>query len=135
MSRKLALLSVVFAFVQGCGSSTGPSVQDVAGSYSAAAFVTTTSGVNTDQLSRGATINLVLAPGGSVTGHLHIPADAISPTLDADMAGSWALSGRTVTFTQNADTFIRDMSFAFVNGTLNGDRVFGSTRVQLQLGR
>lgn len=135
MFRQLVIGIGALALVAGCDSSTAPSTQDVAGSYNASAFVTTTNGVNTDQLSRGATMTLVLAPGGSVTGHLHIPADASSPTLDADMAGSWALSGRIVTFTQSADTFIRNMSFAFVNNTLNGDAVFGSTRIQLLLGR
>ena len=135
MFRQLTIGIAVSVLAAGCDSSTDPTVEDVAGSYSASAFVTTTNGVNTDELSRGATLTLVLSSSGSVTGHLHIPADNISPTLDADMAGTWALSGRTVTFTQTADTFIQDMSFGFVNGTLNGDRTFGTTRVQLLLSR
>jgi len=135
MFRQLVIGIGVSVLVVGCDSSTDPTVEDVAGSYSASAFVTTTNGVNTDELSRGATLTLVLSSSGSVTGHLHIPADNISPTLDADMAGTWALSGRTVTFTQTADTFIRNMSFGFVHGTLNGDRTFGTTRVQLLLSR
>jgi hypothetical protein len=135
MFKQLVIGIGALALVAGCDSSTDPSVEDVAGPYSALAFVTTVNSVNTDELSRGATLTLVLSPGGSVTGSLHIPADASSPTLDADMAGTWALSGRTVTFTQSADTFIRNMSFAFVNGTLNGDSVFGGTRVQLLLSR
>ena len=134
MFRQLVIGIGALVLATGCDSSTDPSVADVAGSYSTMAFVTTTNGVNTDELSRGATLTLVLSSSGSVTGHLNIPADAVSPTLDADMAGTWALSGRVVTFTQGADTFIRNMSFVFVDGTLNGDKVFGSTRVQLLLG-
>ena len=135
MFRQLVIGIGALALVAGCDSSTEPSIEDVAGSYSASAFVTTTNGVNTDELSRGATITLVLSPSGSVSGHLLVPADASKPALDADMAGTWALSGRIVTFTQSADTFIRNMSFAFVNNTLNGDAVFGGTRVQLLLNR
>jgi hypothetical protein len=135
MFRQLFFGIGASVLVAGCDSSTDPSVEDIAGSYSALAFVTTFNGVNTDELSRGATLTLILSSSGSVTGQLHIPADAVSPTLDADMAGTWALSGRVVTFTQSADTFIRNMSFVFVDGTLNGDAVFGSTRVQLLLDR
>ena len=135
MFRQLVISVGALVQVAGCDSSTDPSIEDVAGSYSASAFVTTTNGVNTDELSRGATLTLVLSPSGSVTGHLHIPADASNPTLDADMAGTWALSRRVVTFTQSADTFIRNMLFQFVNGTLNGNAVFGGMRVQLLLDR
>ena len=135
MFRQLVIGLGALALVAGCDSSTAPSVADVAGSYSAQAFVTTTNGVDTDELGRGATLTLVLSPGGSVTGQLHIPANATNPALDADMAGSWALSGRIVTFTQSADTFVRNMTFAFVNNTLSGTAVFSGTRVQLLLGR
>jgi hypothetical protein len=141
MFRQLVIGIGALTVVAACDSSTDPTVEDVAGSYSASAFVTTFNGVNTDELSRGATLTLVLSPSGSVTGQLHIPADASTPTLDADMAGTWALSGRIVTFTQSADTFVGNMLFQFVNGTLNGNAVFGGTggtggtRVQLMLSR
>jgi hypothetical protein len=134
MLRRFATMGAL-AVAVGCDSSTDPTVDEVAGSYSATTLVTTTNNVPKDQLARGATMNLVLTADGSVTGHLHIPADGTLPVLDADMAGSWALDRHIVTFDQSADTFVRDLPFLFVNNTLNTDRFVGDTRITVMLTR
>jgi hypothetical protein len=51
------------------------------------------------------------------------------------MAGTWSLSGSTVTFSQQADTFVRNMSFQVAGNTLVGDDTFNGTRIQVTLTR
>lgn len=131
---------LVAAAVLACGSEslTEPGIT-VEGTYTATQWVTTGGSGQTSQLIAGSTLNIALNTNGTTTGHLHIAASGGNPALDADMAGTWAKSGNTVTFTQTADTFVRDMPFTVVpDGTrwaLVGDHVFSGTRIQLTLTR
>jgi hypothetical protein len=68
----------------------------------------------------GSTSGSLVAPGGS-------PSES--------MAGTWSLSGSTVTFSQQADTFVRNMSFQVAGNTLVGDDTFNGTRIQVTLTR
>jgi hypothetical protein len=143
MKMSFVRVSSIFlglAVIIGCGGSnmTNPP-PTVAGSYTAVKFVTTGSSGQTNQLLVGSTLSINLADNGATTGHLHMVASGGNPALEADMAGTWALSGTTVTFTQSADTFVRNMAFAVVaNGDLTwslvGDQVFSGTQIQLTLG-
>jgi len=57
------------------------------------------------------------------------------------MAGTWtATDNHVVTFTQSADTFVRNMEFTWSSdiqglSTLAGDKVFTGTRIQITLTR
>jgi hypothetical protein len=110
-------------------------VASVAGSYNATAFTTTSAGTTTNQLARGSTLTLVLSAQGAVAGTLFIPDDGVNGTVNAKMTGTWTLNGSTVTFTQSADTFVRNMTFTSGNGTLVGDQTFSGTRIQVTLTR
>jgi len=60
--------------------------------------------------------------------------------LDADMAGTWTQILNVVTFTQGADTFVRNMDFVWLldaNGvsSLAGEKVFSGTDVRIVLTR
>jgi len=132
--RVISLLSL--AIMAACSDTgTEPTMASVAGTYNATSFATTSAGSTTNQLARGATLTLLLSAQGTVTGTLFIPADGTNGTVNESMAGSWALNGSTVSFTQSADTFVRDMDFTSASGTLVGDHTFGSTRVQITLTR
>ncbi|MFL5552110.1 MAG: hypothetical protein ACJ770_04800 [Gemmatimonadaceae bacterium] len=129
-------LAVVFA----CGGDTsGPCSNALTGSYIATEFVTTGSSGQTNQLLAGSTVNIALLCNGTTTGHLHLVQTASTPAFDADLAGTWTRTGNTVTFSQSADTFIRDMDFTVVEtsfGTqLVADDAFAGTRVQITLTR
>lgn len=144
----LALLSVV-AMAGGCGNATGPALttQSVAGTYAAAqsgaaapaygtlTFTTTANGATTDQLARGAQVQVVLAPGGTTTGRLLVPAQGTDPGLDANLAGTWTLSGSTVRLQHAADTFLRDMPLTAAGNQLIGDATFSGVRVRVVLQR
>ena len=124
------------ATVLGCGSDT-TAPKPLAGSYSASEWVTTGASGQTNQLLAGSTLNIALSSNGTTTGHLHVAASGGNPAFDADMAGTWTQQGTTVTFTQTADTFVRDTPFTVVaNGStwaLTADHVFSGQRIQLTL--
>jgi hypothetical protein len=136
----MSLTAAAFAAlsVVGCGSDNPVQpTGNVVGSYHATQFVTTGAGGQTNQLLAGSTVNIDLLPNGTTTGHLHLAASSANPALDADLAGTWAQSGNTVTFDQPSDTFFRDVEFSVVpNGDswqLVADHVFAGTRIQLTL--
>ena len=131
---RLVTLSAL-ATAAACSDSNGPSMSDVAGTYEATAFLTTTNSVTTNELQRGATLVLVLTATGNVQGTLFIPGENANPDFTASMAGSWTLSGSNVSFNQAADTFVRNMTFVHQGSTLVGDDTFSGTRIQLTLTR
>jgi hypothetical protein len=117
-------------------------MQMVAGSYKAAdtygafSFTTTEGGQTTDWLEKGAFVLLELNADGTTAGRLFVPeADEDGSDLDEDLAGTWTISAGRVLLSHSADTFLRDMSFAFRAGTMEGDESFGGVRVRLTLAR
>ena len=129
-SARHAVLAL--AFLAACESSTDPSMESLAGTWSATTFTTTENGVTTNQISQDAFLGLTLTASGGVTGVLILPNDNVNES----MAGSWTLNGNTVTFNQSADTFVRDMPFTLQgDGTLVGDATFGGVRIQITLTR
>ena len=142
MKGSLMRISPVFlvaAAMIACGGSdsTSPS-GSVAGSYTATQFITTGSSGQTNQILAGSTLVINLAGNGTTTGHLHLAAQGGNPAFDADMAGTWSQSGTTVTFSQTADTFVRNTNFtAVANGStwaLEGTGSFsGTAAVQITL--
>ena len=128
-------LSLVPALA-GCGddSSFSPTVESVAGAYSATIFTLDVGAGTVDQLVLGADVAMTLAPDGTTTGHLFVPgAGAGGGDLDADLTGSWTLSRGGVTFDQTADTFIRDVRFTADRDRLTGEAPSGHNTVHLVL--
>jgi hypothetical protein len=141
MKRALMRISPILlaaAAIIACGGSDSSSPNGtVAGSYTATQFTTTGSSGQTNQLLAGSTLAINLAGNGATTGHLHLAASGGNPAFDADMAGTWAQTGSTVTFSQSADTFVRNIPFtAVANGSkwaLEGNGSFSGTAVQITL--
>jgi hypothetical protein len=107
------------------------------GNYTATQWVTTGGSGQTNQILAGSTLTITLNPNNTTSGHLHLVASGNNPAVDADLAGLWSQAGSTITFTQQADTFVRSMAWGMVaNGAkwaLEGDQVFSGTRVQITL--
>src|SRR3989442_15602052 len=82
-----------------CGKDVGgPSLDSVAGHYLAASFATTQAGVTTNQLARGALIDLTLGAGGGTTRRLFVPPPKPGGAhLAAGLAGAWPPAGGSVT--------------------------------------
>ena len=134
--RTASILFGIAALVA-CGSdSTGPTAT-VAGNYQATVFTSTGSSGITNHILAGSTLVLNLAADGTLSGHLHMVATSSNPALEADMTGTWVQSGSSVDFTQTADTFVRDITFAVsANGNLwelEGNRAFSGTDIHIKL--
>jgi hypothetical protein len=90
-------------------------LQDVAGEYVSTLFVAG----GLDVLEAGGSLSLSLDPDGSVGGSLVVPEDAGGPVL-ADMTGTYSLNGSSIVFQQSADTFVRDATWTWDGGVLDG---------------
>jgi hypothetical protein len=77
---------------------------------------------------------VTLAADGSTIGRLFVRGGAENEgDVDADLTGTWTLTGSTVTFEQTADTFIRDVEFTAGKNSLTGEETFIGTTVRLVL--
>jgi hypothetical protein len=113
-----------------------PTVENVSGSYTAQTF-TVTSGVGTvDLLALGAEVSVVLEEDGDTTGELFVPGGGEGgEDLEADLTGTWTLSGSTVTFNQDADTFLRDVEFTAQEDLLTAEGEFSGQTLRVVLAR
>jgi hypothetical protein len=121
-----------------CGGDSIAPPSVLVGSYNAIEFTTTGSSGQTNQLLAGSTLNISLAADHTTSGHLHVVASGSTPAFDADLAGTWAQSGSSVTFSQPTDTFVRNMTFAVVAASnslweLDGNGTFSGTAVHVTL--
>jgi hypothetical protein len=101
-------------------------------------FTTPQGGIQRDELAAGSFLTLNLTLDGLVSGRLHMAALGTNPVVDADMAGTWNLNGKDVTFTQTADTFVRNMTLTIYqfddkHWYLAGNQVISGTRFNLGL--
>jgi hypothetical protein len=122
------------AILAGCGDDDGfsPTVETVAGSYSAASFTLGSPAGTIDLLALGSVVTVTLDADGSTTGQLFVPGGAEDGgDLDADLTGTWSLDGTTVTFNQTADTFIRDAQFTAGENRLTGEGTFSGQTIRL----
>jgi hypothetical protein len=137
VARIRATIALTLALALGsCGGEDtfSPTVESVTGSYTASALTLTSSIGTTDLLALGSTVALTLAADGTTSGRLFVPGgDDDGGDLDVDLAGTWALSGSTVTFNQTGDSFIRDVEFAAGPDQLNGEGEVSGAIIRLAL--
>ena len=113
-----------------------PTMEAVAGSYTASSLTLVSSVGTTDLLALGSTVDITLAANGTTSGRLFVPGgDDDGGDLDVDLAGTWALSGSNVTFNQTGDSFIRDVEFTAGPDQLNGEGEFSGAIIRLVLGK
>lgn len=114
------LAGIMVLAATACSDPVAPTPDLVAGSYMATSF----QAEGNDVLAAGGSLTLVLTASGGVTGNLFVPASVGGP-LNADMAGTYEITGSNITFDQAADTFVRDATWSWSNGVLTGS--FGPT--------
>lgn len=136
--RSGAALMFVLA-IAACGDDDegfNPTVDDVAGSYTATTFTVTSGAGEVDLLGIGASVTATLDADGTTTGRLLVPgAGEGGGDLDEDLAGTWSLNGSTVTFSQSNSTLISDVDFAVGPNTLTGEGMFQGSLILLVLSR
>ena len=137
-TRGGAALLFVLA-ISACGDDDegfSPTVDDVAGSYTATTFTVTSGAGEVDLLGIGASVTATLDADGTTTGRLLVPgAGEGGGDLDEDLAGTWSLNGSTVTFSQSSSTLISDVDFAVGPNTLTGEGTFQGSLILLVLSR
>jgi hypothetical protein len=135
--RAIAALTLAIV-IGGCEGEDAfsPTVETVAGSYSARSLTLSSAVGTTDLLALGSTVDVTLAVDGTTTGRLFVPGgDEDGGDLDVDLAGTWALSGTNVTFDQEGDTFIRDVEFTAGPDQLTGEGTFSGAFIRVVLGK
>ncbi|MGE0439241.1 MAG: hypothetical protein AB7L66_13845 [Gemmatimonadales bacterium] len=111
----IALLGAVLAL----GCTTGPG--DVAGRYHAEVFrLKAGTAAPIDLIAGGATIDLTLSADGTTAGTMAAPAiaGAEGTPFSENLTGSFLVRDGTVSFTLEADVFIRDLAW-----TIDGNRL------------
>lgn len=129
------LLVVIPLLLGACGTdATGP--VSVVGQYTAVTFQTVQSTDTSDLLAGGSSLTITLMADSTTTGQLYVPAALNNGTpLNASMEGTYTLANGVVTFSQAADTFVRDMAFTVSGKTLLGNQDFGGTTIIVVLTR
>jgi hypothetical protein len=139
MMRALTLATLALtAATAACGDDPTypPTMRDIAGTYTATRFETTTDGSTVDQLAAGATITLTLNLNGTTAGRLFVPGgNPDGSDYDVDLAGAWSVAAWEVDLSHAADTFLRGMTLVWDDGTLDGSQTFGNTLVEVVLRR
>jgi len=136
---KLSLIMIV-TFSLGCSSdSIGPddlklSIGQVAGQYQSVVF----SVGMIEVLSVGGSMDITLTTDRTCSGRLFIP-DTLGLTeggdFDADLNGTFTLSGSRIKFHQQSDTFVRDMSWFYKDGKLSANSNFTGMLITIELQR
>ena len=104
-----------------------PTPENMSGSYHAVEMVGADQSVH-DWLAAGATLDLNLVKDGTTSGHLFLPNSVTgSGDVNADMAGTWLLTGNVIQFGQAAATFVRLIDFSAGPDRIVGDQTFGDT--------
>jgi hypothetical protein len=109
-------IAVIVLTLSACGDDPMSPITraDITGDYAASTFTVRSGGTTIDLLALGATLNITLRDDGTTTGRLFVPGgDEDGSDLDANLDGTFLFDDRTdeVTFRQDADTFVRDVTF------------------------
>lgn len=122
--RSLLFSGVLFLgallLLTGCDTAE-PDVETVPGTYQTVTFLADIEGEIVDVMAAGGLIEMTLADDGTVSGRFLVPealAGDDGENLTYDLAGTYTVVGDAVTFTQDADTFIRDVTWTFDDGAL-----------------
>ena len=129
----------VVAAVTGCGSDDAfsPTPATVQGEYNASRFTATNADQEFNLLSVGATVHVILNADGTTTGHLSVPDLGVGiGAVEADLAGTWSLSGTTVTFhPADPDSPIGDADFTAAQNSLDGEGEIEGTTLHITLSK
>jgi hypothetical protein len=111
---------------------TGPTVSQVAGTYTATRLTATSVLGTQDVLQGGGSLTAVFNANGTVTGHAKVPSEG----LDEDFAGEWKIDDGEVEIEDvAADIFFEDLKFKLVNNTLVADQTISGVRLQVTLAK
>ncbi len=136
------LLVFSLAALAACGDddATGPTPASVAGTYHATRVDLTFAGttVALDALELGTSVEIVLTAEGTTSGTLIVPPVLTEDGIDEDvinLTGTYTISGNTLTFHGQGDSFIPEVPWTIGNGTLTAVRTDAEGTLQVTLTR
>jgi hypothetical protein len=142
MSPRASLLVFSLVTLAACGSDdpTGPTPASVAGTYHATRVDLTYTGTTepVDAIALGTSVEIVLTPQGTTTGTLIVPAVLTEDGVDddvIDLTGTYTISGNTLNFDGQGDSFIRDLLWTIGNGTLTTENTVDEGTLEVTLTR
>ena len=117
----------------GCSDAIGP--ESLAGTYVATEF-TLAGEVSGDVLAAGGSLSITLNADGTTSGSVFVPA-ALNDGEDftASLAGTFTVVDGSITFTQDADTFVRDITWEVDGTRLRGAGTFSGVTITVVLTR
>ncbi len=119
--RALFAVAAVMGSLAACGDDGLIDPNPIAGAYTATTFRVTPAGQSEiDVLTQGGALVIAIGVDNTTAGTLNLPAVVTGDeALQASMAGTAELNGSGVQFDQTADTFVRDLNWAFTNNTIS----------------
>ena len=125
-SARLAVAVILSLGLLACGDDGfSPTVENMAGSYTATTFTRTVGGTTTDQLDLGAEVTVDLDEDGTMTGRIFLPeaegAKAIS--MRASLEPGPSKVGRSPS-SRKPTAFVREMQFIAGENQLSGEEDF-----------
>jgi hypothetical protein len=126
--RTLQVLGALALVSCSVGDPFVPTVDNMAGQYTASQIVFANPSGVVNWIDSGGTLTMTLSPNATTSGRLFLPGGAEGGgDLDADMAGTWLLIGNTIQFGQAAQTFVRAMDFSAGQNRIAGDHYFADS--------
>ena len=131
------VIQAVFAgnllLAAGCSDAIGP--ESLAATYVATEF-TLAGEVSGDVLAAGGSLSITLNADGTTSGSVFVPA-ALNDGEDftASLAGTFTVTDGSITFTQDADTFVRDITWEVDGTRLRGAGTFSGVTITVVLTR
>ncbi|MGD2136321.1 MAG: hypothetical protein PVF27_09175 [Gemmatimonadales bacterium] len=127
------LLASAIAVLGACSDALSP--ESLAGTYVATTF-TVSGEVSGDVLAEGGNLTITLNADRTTTGNLLIPASlAYGEDFTASMVGTFTIIEETLTFAQDADTFIRDLFWTVNESQLRSTGTFSGVTITIVLSR
>ena len=132
-SLSTTFLALSISLAVGCSDPLTP--ESINGTYEASTFALS-GGVTEDVLAAGGVLRITFSLGGTTSGGLFVPAaSSASGGMDftADMAGTFVLEGDSVILTQDADSFVRDLTWTVDGSQIRGTGTFSDVTITIVL--
>lgn len=119
-------LLVVVCLIGACGDDgpSGPSPEEIAGSYEADVLIFRDDGDTRNLLEEGAFVDVTLHEDGTTEGEFYIPALTGGADLSGSLNGTWELDGDIVMFQHSPGSFMSDAPFMWGGGGVLGTRFY-----------
>jgi hypothetical protein len=135
MRNRMRGTLVVASIPLGAACSDALSPESLAGTYAATTF-TLSGAVVGDVLAEGGSLTITLNADGTTTGSLFVPASLNDGAdFNASLVGTFTIANETLTLTQDADTFVRDLAWTVDGSQLRGSGTFSGVTVTVVLSR